>query len=304
MLEQTAISQMPQKGSLQVFEAQLEGARYAKVSEAGNQPICVAVYKALCEGGQERPARAGYECRRTDQIVVKCKVLLVLTSNAVPTLPHSTTQHDKEAAADRWNSVKYQLSFKGRVTDPETQRLANNIYKLRAETGYYNKELWAHLRRARLTIHEKEGIARYLWPQAPMTLCSKEVMKGEETPEQQILSWLQTNTSARESESRRGSAPEACAPWYLILKLMRADIPLAVDAVQNVTKVVTKNGYKTSGEGHPRVTWPSQSQGWALTHGGSALSLVSGRVSDLEKMLQEEPPLIARLLQAAAPAQQ
>ena len=71
----------------------------------------------------------------------------------------------------------------GRVTEPETQRLANNIYKLRGETGYYNKELWAHLRRARLTIHEKEGIARYLWPQAPMMLTSKEVKKGAGTPE-------------------------------------------------------------------------------------------------------------------------
>ena len=71
-------------------------------------------------------------------------------------------------------------------------------------------------------------------------------------------------------------------------------------AAENVTKVVAKNGYRTKGEGHPKVTWNDYSQGsrgWALKHGDSVLNLTERKEQDLERI----PAHISRGLAATAP---
>ena len=52
-LESGCLTQEGRKGQIQAFESQLEGARFALISEASKKPINVAVYKGLCEGGTE-----------------------------------------------------------------------------------------------------------------------------------------------------------------------------------------------------------------------------------------------------------
>eukprot|EP00969_Alexandrium_andersonii_P052496 2305358-Alexandrium_andersonii.AAC.1 len=59
-------------------------------------------------------------------------------------------------------------------------------------------------------------------------------------------------------------------------------------AIPNITKLITTNGYKTSGSGHPRVRFNGESQGWVLMHHGRAMTLQSEKLEELKTMLREE----------------
>ncbi len=89
------------------FWSQLEGARFALISEASKKPINVAIYKGLCEGGTEITARAGYECRRTDQLTIQTRAMPLLSANQHPVIEHSADSVDKKAAQLRWTAIEY-----------------------------------------------------------------------------------------------------------------------------------------------------------------------------------------------------
>ena len=106
-LESACLNQEARKGQIQAFESQLEGARFALISEASKKPINVAVYKGLCEGGTEITARAGYECRRTDQLTLQTRAMPLLSANKHPVVEHSADSVDKKAAQFRWGAIQY-----------------------------------------------------------------------------------------------------------------------------------------------------------------------------------------------------
>lgn len=297
-LENCGLCQSTQKGGIAAFESQLEGARFAKVSEASVAPLNVAVYKAMCEGGSEIAAKAGYECRRTDKLTVQNRALLITTSNTRLTLPHSTSQEDKDAVADRANPFGYELSFTSRVIDQTSERPANNIYKLRAENGVYSQELWAHLVRARATI-PAVGIARFLTPQPPKLLAAKLELKDSLTPAESILTWIRQNTI------NRGESVN-CTPWKIILQLLSSEQMAATEAIKNVTKVLTSGGYKTSGTDQPRVRHAGI-QGPALTHNLIVLNLTPPALERYRGLfevpaLAEAAPAVAEFVAAPTEA--
>ena len=106
-LENCSLSQESRKGQIQAFESQLEGARFALISECSKKPINSAVYKGLCEGGAEIAARAGYECRRTDQLTLQTRAMPLLTGNQHPVLEHSACPEDRKATQLRWAGIQY-----------------------------------------------------------------------------------------------------------------------------------------------------------------------------------------------------
>jgi hypothetical protein len=292
-LESTALCEQVGRGGLSVFESKLEGARFAKISEASERPLNTPVYKALTEGGQEIAARAGYECRRTSQVTVQNRTLLLITGNKEPGVPHYATPDDKDAVATRWNSIVYELSFKARVLNPAVERQGANKFKLRAPTGHYNAELWCHLVRARRSLTVEGALARWLTPQPPSVLRGKEMLRSQRTPEERVMERLQAIT-----ETRRSPAGP-CAGWPDVMELLMHEIPEAMAAVMNVTKFLTKAGYKTSGAGHVRVKLDGRVQVNALTRGGLVLNLCRESLERLAAIRHDTDVTVVQMLRAS-----
>ena len=170
----------------------------------------------------------------------------------------------------------YELSYVAQVSDPASERQADNTFKVKAEQGFYTIELWAHLRRARLSIGTM--IARWLTPQPPVVLLSKDKLVQGDLSADVVLGWLRDNTCAREGQLALATS------WPFILQLLRSEHARECAAVQNMANLIKASNYLTSGDGHPKVSWKGH-KGRALTHNGSVLTLTSVALLRLEALL-------------------
>jgi len=174
----------------------------------------------------------------------------------------------------------YELSYVAQVSDPASERQADNTFKVKAEQGFYTIELWAHLRRARLSIGTM--IARWLTPQPPVVLLSKDKLVHADLSADVVLDWLRDNTCAREGQLALATS------WPFILQLLRSEHARECAAVQNMANLIKASNYLTSGDGHPKVSWKGH-KGRALTHNGSVLTLTSVALLRLAALLAGQP---------------
>ena len=179
----------------------------------------------------------------------------------------------------------YELSYVANVVDAESQRQADNSFKIKSEEGFYTAELWAHLRRARLSIGGM--IARWLTPQPPSVLQSKEMLVQAEPSAEIVLNWLRENTRAREGI-------EAATPWPLIVQLLRAEKPHEFACVQNVCNLLKTMNYQSNGEGQPKLTWKGH-KGRALTHNSTVLTLTNVALPRLNALLGLESEVVLQV---------